>query len=680
MLRTRPPSRTTRLSVEPLEDRSTPATLVGLTTNNALITFDSAAPTRILRSVQVTGVAAGEDLVSIDARPANGQLYGLTNKNTLYTVSLATGKATRVGTGPAAFLPTGGSRFGIEFNPNVDRLRAVNNADQNYRLNPANGAVVDGDPVTAGTQPDTPLAFATTDSNAGKNPNVIEVAYDRNFQGTGLTTLFGIDTNLDALVTVGGIDGTPSPNGGQLSTIGALGVAAGGRVGFDVAADGTAYASLVSMNGLGTSRLYTVNLMTGQATSVGSIGNGSIFLDGLTALPREEVVYGVTLSNRLVSFKASDPGKLLSALPLRSLIAGESVTGLDGRPSSGGAVGLTSLNRVLQVNTVTGETTQVGAQIDPALFATGPSNGFDFNPAADRLRLVNPANGNLRFNPLTFAPVDGDAATAGIQSDGTLTFIATDPNAGADPNVIAAAYDRNDNDPATATTLFVIDSTLNILARQGAVDGNAADVAGGGSPNRGLLTTLGSLGVDPTSLVGFDIIDAGSGGSGAALAVMQLEGETVSKLFQINLGPATPNQPTGTATLIGTVGGGEVLSAMAIGPPTIQFAAPVFRVVEGAGKATITLTRKGGTGSVASVRFDTLDGTAFGGVDYTEVLNNVVTFQRGETQKTVTIPILNDAVREPTETVHLTLAQATGGNAVLGLDAVSVLNILNDDR
>src|SRR5262249_55885566 len=139
MPRTRPPSRSTRLSVELLEDRATPATLVGLTMTNSLITFDSAAPTKILRSVQVTGVAPGEDIVSIDTRPANGQLYGLTNKNALYTLSLASGKATRVGTGPTAFLPAGGSRFGIDFNPTVDRLRTVNNADQNYRVNPTNG-------------------------------------------------------------------------------------------------------------------------------------------------------------------------------------------------------------------------------------------------------------------------------------------------------------------------------------------------------------------------------------------------------------------------------------------------------------------------------------------------------------------------------------------------------------
>ena len=109
------------------------------------------------------------------------------------------------------------------------------------------------------------------------------------------------------------------------------------------------------------------------------------------------------------------------------------------------------------------------------------------------------------------------------------------------------------------------------MVRQGAVDGNPADVAGGGSPNGGLLTTLGSLGVLVTDVAGFDIVDQGSAGIGAALAVMQVEGETTSKLFSINLTAGLTNQPLGSATLVGTVGGGELIRAMAIAPPRIQF-------------------------------------------------------------------------------------------------------------
>ena len=277
------------------------------------------------------------------------------------------------------------------------------------------------------------------------------------------------------------------------------------------------------------------------------------------------------------------------------MIAGENVTDIDFRPASGELFGLTAANRILRIDTATGQTTQLGVQLDPAVFAVGVAHGFDFNPAADRLRLVNTSDDNVRYNPLTFAVV--------APADTDLAFIATDANVGQNPNIVGAAYDRNDNNGATATTLFGIDSGLNVLVRQGAVDGNPADVAGGGSPNGGLLTTLGSLGVLVTDVAGFDIVDQGSAGIGAALAVMQVEGETTSKLFSINLTAGLTNQPLGSATLVGTVAGGELIRAMAIAPPRIQFKKASFTVNEAAGTATITVTRTGGTSGTASVAF-----------------------------------------------------------------------------
>ena len=659
--------------MEMLESRIVPTALLGLTTNNRLIQFDSSAPTVITNNVPVTGLARGEDLVSIDSRPSNGLVYGLTNMNTLYTLNSNSGVATRVGAGAAAFLPTG-SRIEIDFNPSVDRLRVISNSDQNFRINPNNGAIVDGDNVGAGTQPDTALAFVAG-LDFGRNPNVIGAAYDRNAQGgTGtvnptLTTLFGIDHLRNTLVRIGGVDGAPSPNGGQVTTVGSLGFNTDNRLGFDIDDDGTAFGAM-------NRRLYTIDLTTGRATLVGLIGAGAT-LDSLTALPREEVIYGVSASNRLVSFRANDPGRLLSSAPISNLNEGETIAAIDFRPATGELFALTSTDRTLRINTATGQGTEVGAAANlTPTFAAGTQAGLDFNPTVDRLRIVNPGNDNIRFQPVTSTL----AAT-----DADLAFIATDTNVGMDPNIVAAAYDRNDNDDidgsngnsGTATTLFGIDSTLNVLVRQGAVDGAAGDTAGGGSPNGGLLTTLGSLGVDPTDRIGFDISGAGSGGNGVALAVMQLrvEGvdETVSKLFQINTIAGLSNQALGTASLVGTVGGGELIVAMAIAPPTIQFSRATFTATERGGTASIVITRTGGSATVATVVFSALAGTAQVG-DFTSP-NGTVTFGIGETTKTVTFAITRDAVRESAEDVLLTLSGVTGGNTQLGLLSSALLVI-----
>jgi hypothetical protein len=242
----------------------------GLTTDNRIVTFDTAAPGQLLSSVQIAGLQAGESLVAIDYRPFNGLLYAISNTSHAYFV-LSTGQATPVG--PVFDVGLNGSAFGIDFNPTVDRLRIVSNNEQNMRWNPVTGVIVDGDTLTVGTQPDTSLAPAG---------DVVAAAYTNNdLDATTATTLFGIDSGTDALVGIAGANGVPSPNLGAVTTIGALGVDTSDRAGLDVplGASTTAFASLTVG---GVSRLYSVNLATGAATLVGDIGPSGTAIADIT--------------------------------------------------------------------------------------------------------------------------------------------------------------------------------------------------------------------------------------------------------------------------------------------------------------------------------------------------------------------------------------------------------------
>jgi hypothetical protein len=130
------PSRRARLQLEVLENRNLLATLVGLSTGNQLVHFDSAAPGVVQHQVAISGVTAGEDIVSIDARPANGLIYALSDASSLYTVNPFTGVAALVG---MSGTPLNSNLAAIDFNPSVDRLRVVTSNEQNIRLNPNNG-------------------------------------------------------------------------------------------------------------------------------------------------------------------------------------------------------------------------------------------------------------------------------------------------------------------------------------------------------------------------------------------------------------------------------------------------------------------------------------------------------------------------------------------------------------
>ncbi|MGI0024496.1 MAG: DUF4394 domain-containing protein, partial [Nitrososphaera sp.] len=408
--------------------------------------------------------------------------------------------------------------FGFDFNPVPDRIRVVSDFEQNLRLNPNNGAL-------AGT--DTDLEYAVGDPNEGQDPNIVGAAYTNNFAGATVTTLYGIDSNLDILVTQGGPNGIPSPNGGQLFTVGSLGVNTSDLVGFDISAVSARAFAVLSVGGL--SQLYTIDLTTGDATLVGNIASGATSIRGLAVVPPPVNLFAVNTGNNILKFNSATPGNILDTTPITGLQPGENVLGIDFRPATGQLFALGSTSRLYTINAATGAATQVGT---PGAFTLdGTAFGFDFNPVPDRIRVVSDFEQNLRLNP-------NDGALAGTDTD--LEYALGDPNEGQDPNIVGAAYTNNFAGSMT-TTLYDIDSNLDILVRQGGVN----VPPGAPSPNGGQLFTIGPLGVDTSDLVGFDIITADSDLPFAALTA---PGAGASQLYTINLS-------TGAATQVGTIGG-----------------------------------------------------------------------------------------------------------------------------
>src|SRR3954470_16403021 len=214
--------------------------------------------------ITVTGLQAG--LLGIDQRPATGQLYGIDSTGRVYVIDPSTGVATQVGSA-AAFMP-GGTAYGSDFNPVVDKIRVVSDSEQNMRLNPDDGTLF---------STDTPL-----------NPpgNVAAAAYTNNTAGATSTTLYDINWFTGKLYTQGGVGGSPdSPNTGNLHEVGSLNLASpsdGNRVGFDIGADGVALATITTG---GVSKLFGINLTTGQATNLGTIGTGTVSYSGLAIMP-----------------------------------------------------------------------------------------------------------------------------------------------------------------------------------------------------------------------------------------------------------------------------------------------------------------------------------------------------------------------------------------------------------
>ena len=516
--------------VESLEGRQMFSIVVGLTPNNTLLTFDSNRPNLVLDRQKVTGLDSGDRLVGIDFLPTTGQLYGIGRGESVYTIDALSGVATKIGGGFA--LPNSDTAaYGVDFNPVVDRLRVANSDNQNFRVNQLTGAVVDNDLAQAGTQPDLSLVYNASDINAGVDARIAAAAYTNSFAGATSTTLYALDAATGSLVTIGGVNGVPSPNGGELNTVGSLGFNFADAAGLDIVTVNGVQVAYASVRLRGTlTRLYTIDLSTGAATLVGRLGIDQS-VSGIAVMPGGQRMTALTVGNRLMTFDLQRPDIITSNLRVTGLAANEQLLGIDYRPATGELYAVGKTNRLYNVSADTGVATVVGNEFAQSI---GDSViGVDFNPVVDRLRVVTSTGTNLRLNQLTGALVDSDLITAGLQLDTPLSYADAST-----PAVSNVAYTQNFAG-TTATTLYGIDFSKDILVTHGSVGGTPT------SPNTGQLFAVGSLGVDVLGTGGFDIIT--TSGTDRAIAALRVKGSLGTKLYDIDLA-------TGAATLISDVG------------------------------------------------------------------------------------------------------------------------------
>ncbi|MES2853370.1 MAG: DUF4394 domain-containing protein [Bacteroidota bacterium] len=428
-------------------DMMTPAVIApdvnftALASNNTILTFNARNLGTPTSTTPIVGLAASETIVSIDYRPATGQLYGLGSSSRLYFINEKSGVATALGA--ASFSPVlAGGNASLDFNPTVDRIRLVTDSGQNLRLHPELGTVVVTDGII----------------NGGVNAKIGAVAYTNSMAGATATMLYDIDFEQDKLYMQ-----TP-PNDGTLQLVGDLGVNFQGVGDMDILADNST--ALAVTNNANVSTLYTIDLATGKAVDVGKFTAPVISL----AFKTNPIAYATTTGNMLVRFNPTSGNN--NSVALTGLAASESIVGLDFRPANGALYAISNQSRLFSVNTASGALTVVGSTLVPGL--SGTAFGFDFNPTVDRIRLVSNTGQNLRLHP--------DLGTV-VAVDGNL-------NPGT-PFITGAAY-TNNIAGATTTALFVIDSQTDMLFRQD-------------PPNNGTLVAIGNLGVNVDADSGFDI-------------------------------------------------------------------------------------------------------------------------------------------------------------------------------
>lgn len=276
------------LPPEPPEAEGPPApeTVLALTADGQLLRVNAGQPRRVQASVPVTGLKPGDSLVGMDFRVAKGVLFALGKSGQIYTLNAQTGQATAVGSGVVA-VPLKGARFGVDFNPALDRIRVVSDTGQNLRFHPDTGAQIDFNATAPGTQPDPDLAYAPGDVQHGQAPQVVSAAYTYNTKDEKLTTNYAIDARTGTLVMQGSREGVApveSPNLGVLRTVGELGTGPLTQASFDISDVRNTALLAVQTPSQPRTQLYQVDLSSGQARRLGTLGTGQALV-GLAIEP-----------------------------------------------------------------------------------------------------------------------------------------------------------------------------------------------------------------------------------------------------------------------------------------------------------------------------------------------------------------------------------------------------------
>lgn len=252
--------------------------------------------------------------------------------------------------------------------------------------------------------------------------------------------------------------------------------------------------------------------------------------------------------------------------------------------------------------------------------------------------------------------------------------------------------------------------TLTASGTQRFTDGGGVLVLGGSEPANVEITTIDGTGSESGDTVSFTL--KRSGDISAALDVSITIDSTLSSAsaadFQsfpslvsfpsssatttLTLTPADEAIFEGTEQLVLQITDGAGYHAAEASakaeasltdndaPPggTLQFSAATFSAAENSGNATITLTRTGGSTGSASVLVSTTNGTASAPGDYTTV-SQFVNWSAGDTaDKTVSVPLIDNATYGGSKTVNLSLSQLAG-QAGFGPITSAVLTILDNE-
>ncbi len=324
--------------------------------------------------------------------------------------------------------------------------------------------------------------------------------------------------------------------------------------------------------------------------------------------------------------------------------------------SAGAAVVTVTLTvSATQAVTVTYATADGTATAGPSGDYTATSGTLTFNPGETSQTFSVPIAEDTTGESdetITLTLSNPANAVLGTPSVATITIVDNDSPPGVAFSSSSAS--ANENAGSVAVTVFLSAAYGQAVT----VDYSTANGTATAGPSGDYTATSGTLTFNP--------------------------GET-SQTISVPIAGDTTDEPDETFTLAlnnptnAVLGTPSTATATIVDDdpaPDVAFSSGSVSANENAGSAAVTVVLSAVSGRTVTVAYATGGGTATAGSDYTAT-NGSLTFNPGETSKTLSISISEDALDEADETILLTLSNPT--NAVLGTPSTATVTIVDND-
>ncbi|GAQ50577.1 DUF4394 domain-containing protein [Streptomyces acidiscabies] len=229
--------------------------------------------------------------------------------------------------------------------------------------------------------------------------------------------------------------------------------------------------------------------------------------------------FGITGDGTLMATFTTDRPQVLDWVRVITGLSGDTkLLGIDHRPQNGVMYGLGDKGGIYTIKTPPATTDVVVTKVSQLQIALyGTTFDIDFNPAADRLRVISNNGQNLRHNLNDNTTV----ADSMLNIPPATTYAL---------GVTGAAYTNNDLVGSTGTTLVDVDTYNDQIVIQS-------------PPNAGNLVATGLLGFDANLDAGIDIFSTLTNGkttANAAFASLTPYGASTPTLYSVDILTGSP--------------------------------------------------------------------------------------------------------------------------------------------